>query len=198
MDRNANRKMPMKKIIAPSRIVTTRLILERHQHDDFADCVAMWQDPEVVRLIRDRPFDASETWSRVLRCVGHWEFTGFGYWTIRDREQGTFCGELGFAQTHRAMPPGYADLPEFGCTLARHAWGRRIGTEAGTAALAWMRRHGDANRVVAITDENNAAALAMARSLGFQRRQRMTYDARDFCLMEHALTQPVTEPVPAE
>ena len=151
----------------------------------------MWQDPDVVRLIRATPFDASETWSRMLRYVGHWEFTGFGYWTIRSRAEQGFCGEIGFAYTHRQMPDGYAGLPEFGCTLVRSAWGRNIAWEATHAALDWMDNHLGMRRTVAITDQNNHAAMALAKSAGYMLRQIIDFDGRAFALLERDARAPL-------
>lgn len=165
-------------------IVTDRLILDRHQLDDFDECLAMWQDPAVVRLIRATPFDTRETWNRLLRYVGHWELKGFGYWTIRTRAEHRFCGELGFAYTHREMPAGFEGLPEFGCTLARASWGCNIALEATQAALDWMDRHAGLRRTIAITDERNRAAIALGRSTGYVHRQAILFEGRAFALME--------------
>ena len=165
-------------------VMTNRLILDRHQLEDLEDCLAMWQDPFVVRLIRATPFDRRETWNRLLRYVGHWELHGFGYWTIRTRAESRFCGELGFAYTHREMPTGFEGLPEFGCTLARSSWGRNIAQEATDAALEWMDHQKGLRRTIAITDEANRAALALGRSAGYVRRQTIAFEGRPFALME--------------
>lgn len=183
--RKANhRRRTLSALHSSSSIITERLLLARHQPEDFDDCVAMWRDPAVVRLIRSTPFDASETWSRILRCVGHWEFTGFGYWTIRTRAEHRFCGEIGFAYTHRDMPPEYAGLPEFGCTLARSAWGRNIAQEATHAALDWMDQREGLQRTIAITDERNRAAMALGYSVGYVRREAIPFEGHAFALME--------------
>ncbi|MBK0055993.1 GNAT family N-acetyltransferase [Stenotrophomonas sp. S39] len=172
---------------SPSTVTTERLVLARHQPHDFDDCVAMWRDPAVVRLIRPTPFDESETWSRMLRYVGHWEFMEFGYWTIRTLAGGEFCGEIGFAYTHREVPAEYAGAPEFGCTLVQSAWGRNIAKEATHAALGWMDQERGLNRTIALTAEANRAAIALAQSAGYVRRQQVPYEGHAFVLMERGV-----------
>jgi RimJ/RimL family protein N-acetyltransferase len=64
---------------------TDRLIMRPHVRADFDDSFAMWSDPEVTRFIGGQPSTREETWSRLLRYVGHWTMLGFGYWAVRDK-----------------------------------------------------------------------------------------------------------------
>lgn len=66
--------------LAVPTLETERLILRGHGVDDFGDSAAMWAEPEVVRHIGGRPFTREESWSRLLRYIGHWSALGFGYW----------------------------------------------------------------------------------------------------------------------
>ena len=61
-------------------IETARLKLRGHRLDDFTPCAAMWADPVVTRHIGGRPLSEEESWTRLLRYVGHWALLGFGYW----------------------------------------------------------------------------------------------------------------------
>lgn len=172
------------------RIETTRLVLSPHKPEDIEDCIRMWSDPAVIRMIRTQPFSAEETWARVLRYAGHWDFTGIGYWTIRHRDDGRFFGELGFAFTRRALPEPFAGMAEFACTLARNGWGRGIGQEATLAALEWLDTFAGITDTVAITDQANRAALALADAVGYRPMDRITFNERPFTILARMANPP--------
>lgn len=161
-------------------IATDRLILAPHRPEDVEDCIYMWSDPRVVRLIRPEPFSAEETWARVLRYAGHWAFAGIGYWTIRCRETNLFFGELGFAYTRRILSDGYSGLPEFGCTLATRAHGQGIAFEATQAALRWMDNIARSTQTVAITDRSNHSAVKLAERAGYRNVGEMSFNSLPF------------------
>ena len=72
---------------------TDRLTMRPHVLEDYDDSFAMWSDSEVTRFIGGQPSTREETWSRLLRYVGHWTMLGFGYWAVRDKVSGTFIGD---------------------------------------------------------------------------------------------------------
>jgi Acetyltransferase (GNAT) domain len=73
-------------------VETARLRLRPHCIEDFSDCARMWSDANVTRYIRSTPFSAEETWSRLLRYIGHWILLGFGYWAIEEKRNGSLPG----------------------------------------------------------------------------------------------------------
>ena len=84
-------------------IETKRLRLRGHRLDDFGDVAAMWADANVTKQLRDQPFTREESWTRLLRYVGHWALLGFGYWVVEDKQTGQFLGEVGFADYERDL-----------------------------------------------------------------------------------------------
>lgn len=164
-------------------IATDRLILAPHCPEDVEDCINMWSDPRVVRLIRPEPFSAGETWARVLRYAGHWAFAGIGYWTIRSRETNIFFGELGFAYTRRILSDGYSGLPEFGCTLMARAHGKGIAFEATQAALHWMDTIAYNQQTVAITDRSNLSAMKLAERVGYRSVGEISFNSLPFAVL---------------
>ncbi len=116
-------------------LTTPRTILRGHNVTDFEDSARMWADENVVRHITGKPSGRSESWGRLLRYAGHWQFLGFGYWVLEDRKTGTFLGEIGFANHRRDIKPSLGDNPEIGWVLATPAHGKGLATEAVQAAL---------------------------------------------------------------
>src|ERR1700740_1278177 len=100
---------------------TERLRLRGHRIDDFADCAAMWGDPQVTPHIRENPFTEEESWTRLLRYIGHWALLGFGYWVVQQKQTGRFLGEVGFADYKRDLRPALKDIPEIGWVFASQA-----------------------------------------------------------------------------
>lgn len=171
---------------AEREIETERLLLRLHRLEDFEECQAMWSDRKVICHIRADPFSPSETWQRMLRYVGHWDLTGFGYWTVWERSTGVFVGEVGFAYAKRDLPGGYAYYPEIGCTLASPAWGKGFANEAMGAALAWADRYIPTDRTIAITDEQNDGALRLAKKNGYAEQGKIDYEGRRFVLLSRS------------
>ena len=154
---------------------TERLKLRGHRIDDFPDCVAMWADPIVTRHIRDTPFTEEETWTRLLRFVGHWAMLGFGYWAVQEKQAGRFIGEVGFADYKRDLKPSLKGIPEIGWVFASHAHGRGYATEAVRAVIAWGDAHFGAVRTACIIAPENVASIRVASKCGYREFHRTTY-----------------------
>jgi RimJ/RimL family protein N-acetyltransferase len=165
-------------------IDTDRLTLHGHRLEDLDEAVAMWSDPKVVRHIGGKPFTRQETWTRLLRYVGHWQLLGWGYWVVRERTSGRFVGEVGFADFKREIEPSLEGLPEAGWVLAPWAHGRGFATEALRAAMTWGASHIGSGRTVCIIDPDNVASIRVATKCGFREVARTTYLGDPTILLE--------------
>ena len=154
---------------------TSRLILRGHRFDDFAQCAAMWVDPQVTRYIGGKPLTEEECWSRLLRYVGHWAWMGFGYWVAEEKETGNFVGEIGFADYRRDLEPALKGVPEIGWVLASHAHGRGYATEAVHAAVAWGDMHFSSEQTFCIIAPENAASIRVAVKCGYREFKATSY-----------------------
>lgn len=163
-------------------IETERLRLRAHRREDFADCAAMWADPLVTRYLGGKPLSEEDTWMRMLRCVGHWAWLGFGYWVMEEKATRKFAGEMGFSDWKREIEPSLRGVPELGWVLAAHVHGKGFATEAVRAAIAW----GDANtstdqpalgKTVCIIHPDHARSIRVAEKCGFKEMLRTNYKA---------------------
>jgi RimJ/RimL family protein N-acetyltransferase len=146
---------------------SARLRLRPHAPSDLDAAAAMWADPAVTRYIGGRASTRHETWLRLLRYPGLWQWCGFGFWAVTDRASGAFLGEVGFADFRRDLTPPLGEVPEFGWALAASAHGRGLATEAARLALAWSDAHLAAPRVACIIDVANAPSMRVASKCGF-------------------------------
>src|SRR5271170_6882454 len=99
-------------VAEPPSLETERLTLRGHRLEDFVQCAAMWADPHVTRYIGGKPLTEEESWTRLLRYVGHWALLGFGYWVAEENATGSFVGEIGFADYKRDLEPSLKGVPE--------------------------------------------------------------------------------------
>jgi RimJ/RimL family protein N-acetyltransferase len=167
--------MPRSSLAVPEIpvIETERLRLRGHRPDDLDACAAMWGDPVVARFIGGRPSTREETWGRLLRYAGLWAFLGFGYWSVEDKTDGRFVGDVGFADFKRDIAPSMEGLPEMGWAFSPGVHGRGYATEAVTAALAWIDARFSAT--VCIIDPENLASIRVSERCGFQKVAETTY-----------------------
>lgn len=161
-------------------IETERLRLRGHRPEDFADCAAMWADPVVTRYIGGKPLSEEEAWARLLRCVGHWAWLGFGYWVMEEKATGRFAGEMGFSDWKRDIEPSLKGVPELGWVLATRVHGKGYATEAVRAAIEWgdtniRPTHSALGRTVCIIHPEHVRSIRVAEKCGFREVQHTTY-----------------------
>jgi RimJ/RimL family protein N-acetyltransferase len=160
---------------AIERIETHRLILRGHTLEDFEALHAMWTEPDVYRYITGRPSTREESWSRLLRYIGHWTLLGYGYWVVEERATAAFVGEMGFADFHRDMDPPLEGRPELGWILKKSAHGKGYATEALTAIAAWGDAHFGEKETACMIAPENTASIRVAEEIGFVEKLQTTY-----------------------
>lgn len=153
--------------MTPPVLETERLILRPHRVQDFDDVAALWAEPEVVRFISGKPSTPEESWTRLLRYIGHWQALGYGYWAVTLRGSGRFVGEVGFANYQRSMEPPLADVPEAGWVLAPGVHGQGIATEAVGRIHQWAAEMTDWAETACIFDPSHTVSHRVARKLGY-------------------------------
>lgn len=157
---------------------TERLRLRGHRLDDFAACAAMWADPAVSRQLGRKPFTEEESWTRLLRYVGHWFLLGFGYWVVEEKDSGNFAGEVGFADYKRDMESPAKKLPEIGWVLPTSAHGKGYATEAARAAIRWGDEHFSPSRTTCIISPENLSSIRVAEKCGYRDLQLTLYKGK--------------------
>ena len=167
-------KMNMTGLLAIPILDTPRLTLRAHRRSDLDAVAAMWGDMEVARHISGKPSTREESWARLLRYGGLWNFLGYGYWAVEEKASGRFVGDVGLANFQREMEPPLGDLPEAGWVLSPSVHGKGYATEAVRAVLSWS----DANlktQVVCILAPENPASIRVAEKSGFIKQGEGTY-----------------------
>lgn len=156
-------------------IKTERLVLRGHSLQDFETLHAMWTEPTAYRHITGRPSTREESWSRLLRYLGHWALLGYGYWVLEERSTGAFMGEMGFADYQRDIEPPFDGRPELGWILKTAAHGKGYATEALTAITSWGDAHFGGKETACMIAPENTASIRVAEKIGFLKKLATTY-----------------------
>jgi RimJ/RimL family protein N-acetyltransferase len=148
-------------------IETPRLILRAHTAADLLRLEAMWTDPRVLEYFGGLNPSSQDCWFRLMRYMGHWPLTGFGYWAVCEAGSGDYVADVGLADFRRGLGPGFDGAPEIGWVLSPAAFGKGYATEAAQAALAWHEATFGRVRTVCLIHPDNAASINVARKLGY-------------------------------
>ena len=162
---------------------TERLLLRPHELEDFAHVIALWADPVVVEFISGKPSTEEESWTRLLRYIGHWQALDYGFWVVEDRATGQFLGEIGFADFHRGIESLPKGIPEAGWVLTPHAHGRGIATEAVRRIHHWADVDKNWPETRAIFNPLHLGSQRVAQKLGYQELERSQYKGFDTLVM---------------
>ena len=154
---------------------TDRLILRKHNVEDFAALHAMWTEPVVYQHIIGRPSTREESWSRLLRYIGHWATLGYGYWAVEEQTSGNFVGEMGFANYQRDINPSLDGRPELGWILKTSVHGMGYATEALNVIAAWGDAHFGGKETACMIAPENTASIRVAEKIGFVKKLQTTY-----------------------
>lgn len=147
-------------------LVTPRLSLSIPHDDDRSDFRALNADPEVMRHF-PAVQTAEESDALVARCREGFAMHGFGYFTVRRREDGAFVGFVGLGVPSFDAP--FMPCVEIGWRLVAAAWGRGYATEAAREALRFgFEEHGLAE-IVSFTAVVNQPSRRVMERLGMRR-----------------------------
>jgi RimJ/RimL family protein N-acetyltransferase len=105
---------------------------------------------------------------RLLRYSGLWDFLGYGYWALEERETGRYIGQIGFADFKRGLVGFDGHYPEAGWVLHPDSAGKGYATEAMLAACGWLDDQDSWPRSFCIISPDNRQSLRVANKLGYR------------------------------
>lgn len=155
-------------------IETERLHLRNWREGDAALFHHHCNTPAVMRWLGG--VKSREEMDEVAARLARWqEERGFTFWVVERKEDGGF---LGFCGLKIADDPHgtIAGTLEVGWRLREDAWGRGYAKEAAAATLDHAFGPLAAERVVAITFNQNEASWGLMKRLGMRRREDLDYD----------------------
>ena len=147
-------------------ILETERLLLRHLdvQGDAAFIRALLNTPAFLRYIGDRGVRTEADARRYIADgpVASYADHGFGLFAVDLRRSGEAVGICGLLQR-----PTLAD-PDLGFAFLPAAWGQGYATEAAAATRAWGHAVHGLDRIVAITQPDNAGSIRVLEKTGFR------------------------------
>jgi RimJ/RimL family protein N-acetyltransferase len=156
-------------------INTERLTLRAPRLEDFEPYAAYFASAraELERGRRDR----AGAWKEFSAVAGQWLLRGYGGFSIEDRANGGYLGEVGVF--HEDSYPE----PELGWMVVAAAEGRGIAHEAALAARHWAYHALGLTTLVSYIDADNARSIRLAERLGATRDDDAPHPENERCLV---------------
>jgi len=154
------------------RLETERLVLRPPRREDAAAFVPHWQDAQAVEYVGGTKA-REEVDTMVERLLRHWDWYGFGEFTVERREDGETLGRVGlqlwdprdWTNGKRERLCGDVES-ELGWKLGREHWNRGYATEAAGACRDWALRDLGLTRLISLIAFENTASLRVAEKIG--------------------------------
>lgn len=166
------------------RLETERLVLRSYRTDDYAELHRMFSDGRMYAYSHRGPMRGEESWSQLLRQIGHWSALGYGVFAIEEKATGALVGETGFCDFRRGLGPCFDRSPEATWSILPEAQRRGLAGEAAAAAADWLDRQRRFARSVCLIHERNLASLKIAAALGYTPFAAVTYRGYPALLFE--------------
>lgn len=149
----------MQNLTTAPTLTTDRLILRGPERDDL---------PALTRFMTSAPamqaqgetVSAEQAWFGFMIGVGHWQWHGFGFFTVVLSETAQPLGRVGLLK-HSNWP----DV-ELAWHLFEGAEGKGYATEAALAVKRWAASDLGLDRLYSYIDSGNTRSQAVARRLG--------------------------------
>ncbi|MCW1950934.1 MAG: GNAT family N-acetyltransferase [Octadecabacter sp.] len=138
---------------------TQRLILRGPERDDLAEFTRfMTSAPSMIAM--GETGTAEQAWFGFLIGTGHWQWHGFGFFTVVEKETNQPVGRVGLLK--------HSDWPdvELAWHLFEGAEGKGFATEAAIAVKKWARDDLGITKLYSYIDADNTRSQAVAKRLG--------------------------------
>ena len=157
------------------RLETDRLCLRPWRTSDHDALHRIFSDEAMFRYSHRGPMSCEESWSLLLRQIGHWSAFGHGVFALVDKASGELVGEAGPGAFRRRLGPDFDPFPEMTWSIVPDAQGKGYAAEAAAAALAWVGGQMRVRRTVCLIHTGNEPSLAVADRLGYRPLRDLAY-----------------------
>ena len=148
---------------------TSRLTLRGPEKDDLAPFTA-WATTSDRMVHVGGTVGENDAWRGFMIGIGHWQWHGFGFFTITDTATGAALGRCGLLR-HTIWPE-----TELAWHVFDGAEGRGIAYEAAVAVRHWAGKSLGLGPLVSFIAPGNTRSRALARRLGATEEAEITLD----------------------
>jgi len=140
-------------------LTTQRLVLRGPERSDLSEFTRFMTSAPSMNALGDTG-TAEQAWFGFIAGVGHWQWHGFGFFIVAEKETGRPVGRVGLLK-HSNWP----DV-ELAWHLYEGAEGKGYATEAATRVRTWAYDDLGMKTLHSYIDYNNTRSQAVARRLG--------------------------------
>ncbi len=153
-------------------IRTARLYLSEFSLKDARGFFDMNNDPEVLRVTGDTPFEDIEQAKAFIQNYNHYQKYGYGRWTIRRIMDDAYLGFCGLKF--------HPDLEEvdLGYRLDRNHWGNGYACEAANACLEYGFKELKLNRIIGRVQVENKGSIKVLQRIGMRYVENFDFDGK--------------------
>ena len=159
-------------------LTTARLELRGPQKRDLAAFTAWVTGSERMDTVGGTETEA-HAWRGFIAGIGHWNWHGYGFFTVVERATGIAVGRVGVNN--------HIDWPE--PELAWHVFdgyeGKSYAFEAACAVRDWAGRTLGLAPLISMISPTNVRSLALATRLGAMEEQRKNVENEDVIIFRH-------------
>ena len=162
-------------------LTTARLDLRRMTIDDAEFILQLLNDPDFIRFIGDKGVKTVDDARQYIvnGPMASYERHGFGLWLVELKPSSIPVGMCGLLkrETLDDVDIGFAFLPGYRS--------RGYGFESAAAVMQYGRHVLGLQRIVAITDPDNAGSIRLLQKIGlsFDRMIKLADDSREVSLL---------------
>lgn len=172
-------------------LVTKHLTLRGPQKSDLPAFTDWVTTSERMGLIGGNGTE-NAAWRGFIAGIGHWQWHGYGFFTIEDTASGLPIGRVGILN-HIDWPQ-----PELAWHMFDGYEGKSLGYEAAVAVRAWAGSIG-LPTLVSLIAPTNTRSLALAKRLGATEKSRLTHcDEETISMLHLAHDHPTAQAQAAE
>lgn len=153
---------------------TSRCILKRLTMEDSANIITLHTNEQVMDTVNDGVQTEVEAVANLKDFVSHWQKHDFGMFAVFHKETGEFMGRGGIEMTDQ-REGGAEQQPVLRLALMPEFWNQGYGRELCNYMTGYGLKILKLSEIVAGAVEQNAAAFAMLKRIGFQMHDWVKY-----------------------
>ncbi|MEO1637898.1 MAG: GNAT family N-acetyltransferase [Pseudomonadota bacterium] len=159
-------------------LTTARLVLRGPQKRDLA-AFTHWVTTSDRMDAVGGPGTERDAWRGFIAGIGHWQWHGYGFFTVTERKTGVAAGRVGVIN-HIEWPQ-----PELAWHMFDGFEGRSYAFEAACAVREWAGRVLGLEPLVSLIAPSNTRSLALATRLGAVEERRDVVDGEHVIIFRH-------------
>ena len=159
-------------------LTTARLVLRGPEKRDLAAFSAWVTRSERMKTVGG-PGTERDAWRGFIAGIGHWQWHGYGFFTVTERKTGIAAGRVGVIN-HIEWPQ-----PEMAWHMFDGFEGRSYAFEAACAVREWAGRSLGLEPLISLIAPDNLRSMRLASRLGATEERRDIVDGENVIFFRH-------------